>query len=48
MDYIKVLRQAVGNMPLIICAAGVIVTDSNKIRLMKEVMMATGEYLEVI
>ncbi|KPB06295.1 NUDIX hydrolase [Bacillus sp. CHD6a] len=29
MDYIKDLRQKVGNMPLIICAVGVIVSDSN-------------------
>lgn len=36
MEYIKTLRQAVGNMPLIICAAGVIVTDpDNKILLIK-------------
>ncbi|WP_205825346.1 NUDIX hydrolase [Bacillus sp. RO1] len=36
MEYIKSLRQAVGNMPLIICAVGVIVTDSNnKILLIK-------------
>lgn len=36
MEYIKSLRQAVGNMPLILCAAGVIVTDSNnKILLIK-------------
>lgn len=36
MDYIKDLRMAVGNRPLIICAAGVIIIDSNnKILLIK-------------